>query len=132
MVTSVLDIEPGLYRHYKKGDLYRVLFFARYIEEESLVSDEDVVVFVDPVSAGFASTVHLHLVAGREKNFERGMYLDVLKAKNSTDGPTSENCVLVVYVALYGYGRVSVRELGEFAAKADEVLNISRFTRVGE
>lgn len=117
------DVDPGLYRHYK-GNLYRVLFLVKYDDLNVLGPDEDVAI----VAYSNYDSTPAHLAAWRGKGADIGKSATVvLVAKNSTDGPTPDGSTLVTYVALYGDGRVSVREIGEFTA---DVMGVPRFARV--
>lgn len=107
------DVRRGLYRHYK-GNFYRVLFTARYMGKGDLVPDEVVEFFIS-LDEAVGVTDAVGLVIDRPTAIRRNAFL----ARNSTDGPTPTGCMLVIYVCLYGNGRVSVREAGEFAADVD-------------
>jgi hypothetical protein len=130
MTAGALDdhgVTPGVvYRHYK-GHLYRVLMLARYYGADHLAPDAEVVVHYDPdIEPDIFSGIHL--LACVKEEVDHGRVLEILEAKNSTDGPTPDGCVLVVYVCLYDDGRLSVREASEFASQAP--TGVRRFERV--
>lgn len=102
-------VPAGLYRHYK-GGMYRVLFTARSVFSRPLQPNEEAVVYVDNsrvILVGLKSDVEV-----------RGGVLFL--AKNSTDGELRLHTNMVVYVALYGDGRISVRDAEEFCAEVSK------------
>lgn len=109
-----MSVEPGLYRHWK-GNLYRFLFLAQFAGD-GLEPDADVMIIVNPEDDDVGRG-GIHLVACRQGEVDHGWVIEVLAAKSSTDGPTKDGDVLVAYVALYGDGRVSVREISEWGAE---------------
>lgn len=93
---------PGLYRHYK-GNIYRVLFEATWADSPPAT---DAIVTVGANYMG-------HIVACvPERSAFEGLILEARWSGNTTDVVHTEP--LVVYVALYGIGRVSVRPEKEF------------------
>lgn len=116
-------IRPGLYKHYKHGDLYRVLFLAQtpVVFDKP---DEDLVVFTGPDGTIFV---------GKDAHIEMGQSF-LFNVKNSSNGPLVGLCV--VYVSLSdGHGRLSVREEFEFAEhilKHPSGLRPPRFKWVSE
>jgi hypothetical protein len=117
-------VEPGLYKHYK-GNLYRVLFVVEWsgaLGEPSLEPDENVLVRADDNKG---------LCACRRTDFWEYKLDDVefLEAKWSGNNGVVFDLEQVVYVALYGEGRVSVRTAKEFAEDAD--AGGPRFERIG-
>lgn len=100
-------VEPGLYKHYK-NNYYRFLFLATYESQQPLGSNEEVVVYAVQEEG------LLYCCPSKERTTQ--FDLEILKARNSTDGPTVSKAIMVVYVSLYpsSGGRVSVRELSEF------------------
>lgn len=119
-------VPPGLYRHNKTGNHYRVLFEAEWIAGSRPDPDDEVsVVVVDNTWLG----VH------KDYGPISGMYFDLLKARwsgnSSTVDPTEQ---VVVYVSVDGgKGRLSVRTCAEFVENV--VIDgkmVPRFERVGE
>lgn len=108
-------VKPGLYKHYKKGDYYRVLFSARYAGTRPLAVNEEVAIFVDPDAGNYVRD-GAHLICCPLEELDFGRYLEVTRARNSSDGVPPELPIYVVYVSLYpsSGGRVSVREVNEF------------------
>jgi len=119
-------VKPGLYRHWK-GNLYRVLFLARYSHSRSLNPDEEALIYGASYLGGTPSEP-LYCLPSLGFRYEHAT--PFLTVRNSTNGLTPKDSTLVVYVALYGDGRVSVREINEFAGEAQP--GVRRFTRVDE
>lgn len=124
------DVAPGLYKHWK-GNLYRVLFLVRYAGHD-IGNDDDVVVYVDD---SYVDPIEgIHLLCCPKADVDHTRVLPIVAAKNSTDArAVKDDDILVVYVALYGNGRVAVREAGEFVMLAkSETLKVPRFERIGD
>ena len=117
-------VKPGVYRHWK-GNRYRVLFMACYTGSRSLNPDEEALIYGASYLGGTPSKP-LYCLPSR--GFPHNHATAFLAVRNSTDGQTPKDSTLVVYVALYGDGRVSVREIEEFAGEARP--GIRRFTCV--
>jgi len=108
-------VEPGLFRHYK-GNFYRVLFLARHDAGRVLEPDEEVLVFAVQEEGLLYFSPAKELEAQAKTVGGAVCDLEILRAKNSTDGKPAPGSTYVVYVSLYpsSGGRVSVRELSEF------------------
>jgi len=120
-------VEPGLFRHYK-GNFYRVLFLARHDAGRVLEPDEEVLVFAVQEEGLLYFSPAKELEAQAKTVGGAVCDLEILRAKNSTDGKPAPGSTYVVYVCLYGDGRISVRELSEFESFA--VSGEPRFKRV--
>jgi len=118
-------VEPGVYKHYK-GQQYRVLFMATWADYERPQPDDDVIVYVD----GKLSAVCAHRKP-----------LNVLMTVKWSGNPCDSNAeaavdagdTVVIYVGLYGEGRLSARTETEFTervAKPDSEMTV-RFRRIG-
>lgn len=100
-------IEPGLYRHYKSTDaapkLYRVLFVAPWwsVHRETLLPDQPLHVVHNEYSNGLLTSV------------TSTAFMTALWSGNSSTVRLDER--VVIYVALYGEGRVAARTEKEFA-----------------
>ncbi len=118
----------GLYKHSKTGNHYRVLFAAQWwwlSPCENGTPDQEVGVYV--LSNG---RIGLWPVSQ-----EYGQQHAILVARWSGNKPLAEDddrrCV--VYVALYGDGRVSVRSVKEFTEIVSvDGKDVPRFVRVGD
>lgn len=121
-------IEPGVFKHYKKGFLYRVLFVATWAHQsEWLVSDADLLVAM--VSVTGQQTVIVQRAPETNGGAFRGAPMFAAKWSGN-DGHLGSMDPLVVYVGLYGHGRVSVRALKEFEENVKETGG-PRFERIG-
>ena len=123
-------IAPGLYRHYK-GNYYRVLF-APVIFTEGEHADVDGVE-VAPLAPNDEVVVYVSddhfLCACPASVFPVGKFLRLALAKWSGNGAHLAGDRVVIYVGLYGDGRVSARDLSEFEGAVDG-SNKLRFARV--
>lgn len=124
---------PGVYKHYKAGRLYRVLFVATWAHsEEWIVSDADLLTFVS------GPAIFVQRAPETTGGYFRGTPLVGVKWSGN-DGHLHAHNRLVVYVGLYGQGRVSARTLKEFEENvdvpcADGVVDkhtAPRFERIG-
>jgi hypothetical protein len=125
-------VTGGLYKH-KSGNLYRVLFVAEWVwDGRSPIADAELLVIARPAPA-------VQLRAGG------GLYGKLLfTAKwSSNTNEVFEGQAIVIYIALYGEGRVAARRLKEFeeavetAAEAagpgsTQFETVPRFERIGD
>jgi hypothetical protein len=131
-------VTAGLYRHYKNQKLYRVLFAAEWDVRD--FPDEDAVLAVY-VEAHDDKSVSVR-VRPREKG-NPGFYgsaglFDARWSGNSTTVYIGEP--IVIYVALYGDGRVAARPLREFEERVNvpcsefrgQRHDVARFERIGD
>ena len=119
-----MSIEPGLYVHSKSNKHYRVLFLAQWLDGRDPEPDVPLGVHVLD-SDGVALWVWRQASSSQHKPF--------MLAKWSGNKPCAWRDSLVIYVALYDEGRVSVRTVAEF----EEIVQINgkdvpRFVRVGD
>jgi hypothetical protein len=116
-----VKISPGLYKHYK-GNLYRVLLVACWSSQEAPKPDGVVSVWVSQDSC--------EVLVSKSAGWLDGVF-DARWSGNDADVSSNEG--VVVYVGIYGEGRVSARTEKEF----DQVVlvpggsDVRRFTRVG-
>jgi hypothetical protein len=115
-------VEPGVYRHYK-DNLYRVLFTATWADYERPEPDDDVLIYWDGAKLGAACN-------HRKPSWP----IMTVRWSGNPCEPPDEACVsagdaVVIYVGLYGMGRLSARTEIEFTQKLD--LGIERFRPVG-
>ena len=120
-------ITAGLYKHYK-GQTYRVLFVAKWVwDGRSPAADADVLVIARPEPCA-------QLKSGG------GLYgKPLFNAKwSGNTSEVGEGSPIVIYVALYGEGRVAARRLDEFEevvdapSCSDANRRVARFERIGE
>ena len=121
-------VTAGLYKHYK-GNVYRVLFVAKWVWDGRVpAADADVLVIARPEPC-------VQLKSGG------GLYgKPLFTAKwSSNTYAVGEGLPIVIYVALYGDGRVAARRLDEFEERVDAPCadggpshRVSRFERIGE
>ncbi len=98
-------VTPGLYKHYK-GNSYRVLFCAVWRERVTPADDVEVVLGCDSTGR--------ELYACAVGSSGQVPAADLLLARWSGNTHIEYAETVVVYVALYGIGRVSVRPVREF------------------
>ena len=116
-------VTAGLFRHYK-GNAYRVLFVARWVAfGKQPTPDAELLIVARPGPA-------VQLVSS-------GLYGEPLfKARwSGNTNEAHEGDAIVIYVALYGEGRVAARHLDEFEEVIDTgVAGIrrARFERIGD
>jgi hypothetical protein len=127
----VTVVTAGLYRHYKGRDYrphdYRVLLVAEWVwDGRTPTTDCELLVIARPAPA-------VQLRAGG------GLYgRPLFTARwSSNTNDVFEGQAIVIYVALYGEGRVAARRLKEFEEEVDvgapELgLRGARFERIGE
>ena len=120
-------IKPGLYKHYK-GNLYRVLFVAEWVEE---------------LGRRLELTCDAALVVGMREVYDEDVELTVgtcsldtplLLAKwSGNDNVVAKGEPVVIYVSLSGEGRVSARTVKEFEEKGRlGTMDLPRFERIGD
>lgn len=114
---DVVGVKPGVYKHYK-GNSYRVLFTAEWFTRD--MPDEDALVAVY-AEANSDQSVSLR-VRLREKD-NPGFYggaglFDARWSSNSTT--VYLGTLVVIYIALYGDGRVSARTVEEFEEQVQQ------------
>ena len=122
-------VTAGLFRHYKKSDLYRVLFVAKWIwDGRSPTADADVLVIARPEPC-------VQLKSGSSGLYGKPLFT----AKwSSNTNDVGEGFAIVIYVALYGEGRVAARRLDEFEevvdapSCSDANRRVPRFERIGD
>lgn len=125
------QFKPGLHLHYKNKKYYRALVVTRYCAADVLLPDESVVVFIDRFFEKRHSYALPRLV------FNLAPERTIVTAKSSSNDPirvvNGETIELVVYVALYDDGRVSVRPKSEFMEiiTLEDGSLVPRFARVG-
>lgn len=112
---------PGLYLHYK-GNVYRVLFVAEWWSVLREVLQLDQPVYVTPNNYG----------VGLLTSATSGTFMTAKWSGN--DGVARLEERVVIYVALYGDGRVAARTEREFEEYIGEHdLNaVCRFERIGD
>lgn len=127
-------VTPGLYRHYKSTEaapkLYRVLFVVPWWSHGAILKP-DTPLYVAAYDDGIG--IRTSPSGGSEP------FLKALWSGNGDLCPGLDEYV-VVYVALYGDGRVSVRTVKEFEALVPNGDNahlyqkslVSRFERIGD
>lgn len=120
-------VTPGLYRHYKDR-LYRVLFVAEWAGR-SLPSVDAVL----PIGMREVYDAPVELTVGYPLDTK---LFDARWSGNTCDVTLDER--IVIYVALYGEGRVAARAEKEFEEEVDSGgapelgMRSPRFERIGE
>jgi len=131
-----MSVSPGLYKHYK-GNLYRVLFLAGYSESDSapLKPDDGLVVWHSISSGEVLVSKRVDWMVKTNVGF-----LNIKWSGNEGVSPAKGESI-IVYVGLYGEGRVSARTEKEFAEMVSVLCDLPkcaveherpRFERVGE
>lgn len=124
---DAVGVKPGLYRHYK-GNSYRVLFVAIWSDNEFETPAPDSDVYVYPGSdVGHFKRSKISMFAAT-RSAEQEFAIIVAKWSGNPDGPVNKyDQPIVIYVALYGDGRVSARTVEEFEEQVQQPLDT--FTR---
>ena len=113
-------ITAGLFRHYKKSDLYRVLFVAKWVWDGRFpTADAELLVIARPEPC-------VQLKSGGALY---GKPLFTARWSSNTNDVGED---VVIYVALYGEGRVAARRLDEFEERTGGDIDVARFERIGE
>lgn len=121
---GVVGVKLGLYRHYKSTDaepkLYRVLFTAIWSDDENPRPTPDARVYLFPGSdVGHFKRVKIPLFAST-RNTESDFAAMVAMWSGNTGGGLELGELVVIYVALYGDGRVSARTVEEFEEQVQQ------------
>ena len=121
-------VRAGLYRHYK-GNAYRVLFVAKWVwDGRSPTADAELLVIARPEPC-------VQLKSGSSGLYGKPLFT-ARWSSNTND--VGEGLPIVIYVALYGDGRVAARRLDEFEERvdapscADTDRRAPRFERIGD
>jgi len=114
---GVVGVKPGLYRHYK-GNSYRVLFVATW-KGASPKENASCPVWTAPESV--VNGQFVRALAPRIGLLSPNNTEGVLVAKwSGNDNEIKPDERIVIYVALYGDGRVSARTVKEFEEQVQQ------------
>jgi hypothetical protein len=118
-------VERGVYRHYKNGNFYRALTCVPVVlndlpDGSPLVPDEEVAIVIsEEFDYAYATRNSTHR---RQSSAGHPAFDGVLMlAISSGNEPISSGKLVVLYVAIYGDARLSIRPTSEFSALVEPV-----------